>query len=233
MQAWAWWQGCWLVSLIRWILFICFCSHRMVWIQYVPEQNILNFMLFIHSLELFPWPVITVLHLVLINTNHHKEGPLVYLSTRYPESETWIARWAVLGPVLSWSRKNGRTLEVEPRANPSWRSHCSSLAASECPPEMQDKPSITDSPQGKAKRSWNDWCNPGEGNRVWNDWCLPPVGTQSRKVWPVRMLNGTKWAIQLQSWMTLQWKKKQVLMLQILYTWRTAEEIGFHFFAQS
>lgn len=55
-------------------------------------------------------------------------------------------------------------------------------------------------PQGKAKRSWNDWCNPGEGNRVWNDWCFPPVETQFRKVWPLRMLNGGKWAIQLLSW---------------------------------
>lgn len=63
-------------------------------------------------------------------------------------------------------------------------------------------------PQGKAKRSWNDWCNPGEGNRLWNDWCHPPVGTQSRKVWPLRMLNGAKWEIQVRSWISLELKNR-------------------------
>lgn len=84
-----------------------------------------------------------------------------------------------LGPVLSWSRKNGRTPEVVPRANPSLFQPGSQWAH----PREAGQAWHHWFPQGKAKRSWNDWCNPGEGNWVWNDWCLPPVGTQSRKVW--------------------------------------------------
>lgn len=75
-----------------------------------------------------------------------------YFRACYPESDKKNSQ-AVSGQALSWSRKNDQTPEVEPRANPSRRSHCYSLAESEHTPGRQDKPGITDSPEGRPNKA--------------------------------------------------------------------------------
>lgn len=139
-----------------------------------------------------------------------KEGAIVHLSTCYPESDNsqvGCFKTSIVLKLKEWPSPRGwapskSIIEKSLFQSGSQWAH----------PREAGQAQHHWFPQGKARRSWNDWCNPGEGNQVWNDWCPPQVGTQSKKVWPLRMLIGAKWAIQLQSGISLQRKKEQVLV---------------------